>query len=329
MSAGLDIADVRAAFDLDRAAPATLRPAARGALGRVWRLDIGPHRYAVKEIFDDDVTERLVSYETDFTARAAARGVRLPRSHPDPSGRFLVPVAAGRLRLYDWVDAARADLTDPRTARRLGTLLANLHRAAPPADREPDGGPPDPWFDVPPATDSWPPLVAAAAGQRWAGALAALVDRLPELTSLCVPADPACMVVCHRDLHPENVLVDPDGGLVVLDWDNLGPADPARELARTVMDWFYVDDRLDADALRATLSTYVAAGGPARLPDPAVFGLLVASRLNFLRGQLRVALDPDATADDRAWATREIEEAVVILPTPAVLAEVLAIAAST
>ena len=31
--------------------------------------------------------------------------------------------------------------------------------------------------------------------------------------------------MCHRDLHPDNVFADPDGDLVVVDWDNLGPAD--------------------------------------------------------------------------------------------------------
>ncbi|HKD97143.1 MAG TPA: phosphotransferase [Micromonosporaceae bacterium] len=329
MPTGPDPDAVRAAFGLASAAPATLRPAARGALGRVWRLEIGPDRYAVKEVFDDEVTERLVRYETDFTSRAAARGVRLPRSHPDPTGRFLVTLGSGRLRLYDWVDATRADLADPRTPGRLGTLLADLHLAAPRSDREPAGGAPDPWFDVPPPPEAWPPLVAAsaAAGMPWAGALAAVVARLPELTALCAPTEPVRMVVCHRDLHPENVLAGPDGGFVVLDWDNLGPADPARELARVLMDWFFVDDHLDADSVGAALSAYAAAGGPARLRDLSVFGLLVASRLNFLRGQVTVALDPEAAEDDQVWAAREIDEAVTILPTPGVLTEVLAIAA--
>ena len=40
------------------------------------------------------------------------------------------------------------------------------------------------------------------------------------------PADPARLIVCHRDLHPENVHVNPAGALVVVDLDELGPAEP-------------------------------------------------------------------------------------------------------
>ncbi len=328
-SPGPDLDTVRTAFGLDPAVPAAIRPAARGALGRVWLLEHGTQRYAVKEVFDDSVTEHLVRYEVDFTSRVAEQGVRVPHSYRDRAGMVLSRVpGGGRLRLYDWVAGRPVDLADPRTPERLGALLAGLHRVAPRADREPDGGPPDPWYDVPPPLDAWPPLVAATRDEPWGPALSALVDRLPPLVALATPADPTAMRICHRDLHPENVLVDTDGAFVVLDWDNLGPADRDRELARVLMDWFYVDDTLDADALRAALSAYRAERGPARLAGMDAFGLLIASRLNFLHRQVGIAVDPDATADDRAWAVREIEEAVRILPPPDVLGQVLEVAAA-
>jgi len=35
-------------------------------------------------------------------------------------------------------------------------------------------------------------------------------------------------VLTERDLHPDNVLVEASGDLVLLDWDDTGPACPDR-----------------------------------------------------------------------------------------------------
>jgi hypothetical protein len=51
--------------------------------------------------------------------------------------------------------------------------------------------------------------------------------------------------------------------------------------------------------------------------------MLLATRLNFLRRQTGVAIDPRAERRDREWAEREIDEALRILPTPRQLADVL------
>jgi thiamine kinase-like enzyme len=59
-------------------------------------------------------------------------------------------------------------------------------------------------------------------------------------------------VTCHCDLHPDNVLVDGTGELVLLDWDDAGPACPDRELAGVLVFW-HVDEAGSADdaAVRA------------------------------------------------------------------------------
>jgi hypothetical protein len=51
--------------------------------------------------------------------------------------------------------------------------------------------------------------------------------------------------------------------------------------------------------------------------------MLIATQLNFLNLQVRVALDPAAAPRDRKWAELEIDEGLRILPTPAVTAAVL------
>ncbi len=313
----------REAFDLG-AEDVSITPGARGAQGQVWRLEVGRRVFALKQVFAGTPPARVqVEAEVAFTQRAAAAGARLPASHPDRSGRYLVPLPdGGWLRLYDWVDLRAADLV--AGAEALGVLLAGLHRCAPPADREPGGASPDRWYEVPPDPDAWRPLVTAAteAGTSWGSRLAAAVDGLPALYAILASADPTRMRLCHRDLHPDNVFADEAGELVVVDWDNLGPADPARELAGTLVACFHDGDP-DLASMRRAYRSYVAAGGPARLRSAADFTMLIATQLNFLNLQVRVALDPAALPRDSNWAELEIDEGLRILPTPDLTAAVL------
>ncbi|MDX3110259.1 phosphotransferase enzyme family protein [Nonomuraea angiospora] len=356
---------VREAFGWDADVVVSAGP--RGALGQIWRLDVGPARYALKEIFGEPPSEALIEAELAFGRRAAEAGVRLPAGHRDRDGRHLLRAPGGGtwLRLYDWVDLRPVDLAARATPGELGALLARLHRCAPAAATEPDGGPPAAWYHQVPAEQEWPRVenhqapadeegpraeyrqVPAEeerpravcpqgpaerdwrrAGVAWAGRLAERVATLPELCAAVAPADPAELIVCHRDLHPENVLADPSGALVVVDWDNLGPAAPGRELARALFDWFCDGPDADLDAMRAMYEAYVREDGPGRIRQAADFSMLLASRLNFLLVQTRVALDPGAERRHREWAEREIDEALRILPTPRQLADVLALTAS-
>jgi Ser/Thr protein kinase RdoA (MazF antagonist) len=319
------VAHVRKAFGWGEDVAVSAGP--RGALGQIWRLDVGPACYALKEIFANPPSEALVEAELAFARRAARAGVRLPASHPARDGRYLLAGPGGAwLRLYDWVDLRPVEPTAPATPGELGALLARLHRCAPAATAEPGGGPPDPWYDRVPNEPDW--ARAAGSGAAWVARLADRLATLPELCAAVAPADPAGLVVCHRDLHPGNVLADPAGALVVVDWDNLGPAAPGRELAHALFDWFCDGPNADLDAMHGMYGAYLREGGPGRITEPADFTMLLACRLNFLLVQAGVALDPRAEPRHREWAEREIDEALRILPTPRQLADVLALTRS-
>ena len=317
------VAHARAAFGWDGDIEVSAGP--RGALGQIWRLDIGSARYALKEIFAEPPTEASIQVELDFARRAVEAGVRVPASHPDREGRHLLTAPGGTwLRCYDWIDLRPVALTAPDTPSQLGALLARLHRCAPAGAVEPNGGgPPDPWYDRVPAPHEWSEV--SMSGAWWAARLAARLTTLPQLCAAVGPADPARLIVCHRDLHPQNVHVDPAGALVVVDCDELGPAEPGRELARALFDWFCDEATTDLDAVRVMVESYLSEGGPGRIIESADFSMLLAHRLNFLLDQARLALDPRTEPRHREWAEREVDESLRIMPSPRQLADVLAV----
>jgi len=301
----------------------------RGAAGRIWCLDLGTECYAVKELFRRS-DEESVRREVAFTAHLRAAGIRLPDSLPGADGRFVVPLPTDGddtwLRLYRWIDGVHADLADPGLATRIGDLAGRLHAHAPPAQ-----GAADPWYDTVPGPASWDELAAAARAQGadWGRALARQAGLLADLTDLVTPAAVERLVTCHRDLHPDNVLVQDSGDLVLLDWDDAGPACPDRELAGLLMFWHVTDDgRADDAAVVRTLASYHAAGGPGRLRDDRSFGMYIAGRLNFLHSQASVALDPRATAEHRRYASSEISDTLARLPALTLISHLGSLAAT-
>ena len=174
------VEQVCGAFGLAAGPGASIIPVSRGAMGRVWCLDLGAERYAVKELFWES-DEESVRTEVTFTAYLDSAGIRLPGSLPGRGGRFLQELAGdggggGWLRLYRWIDGVAVDLADPGLAARIGGLAGRLHALA-----RPDRGAVDPWYDRVPGPAIWDQLADAARGQGagWGEAMAGRGPRTP------------------------------------------------------------------------------------------------------------------------------------------------------
>jgi Ser/Thr protein kinase RdoA (MazF antagonist) len=285
-------------------------PVASGRLGDVWRLTTDHGRFAVKDARFADAhgdAERDAAYQ-DLVRDA---GVPMPSVVRTVDGRVTADVAGRRIRVYEWVDVLPSDRhLDPEA---VGRLLAAIHSVEVAAEDPVDG-----WYVDPVGADAWHELLGRLRIRDcpFADRLAALLPTVLELEE--VIAAPKRVQVCHRDLWADNVLRTPEGGLVVLDWENSGPGDVAGELGCALFEWGLGD----RGRSRALYTAYVDAGGPGRLEGREDFTMLVAQTGNIARVACErwlTSSTEEERADNAAWAAEFFDDPV----TPGVLDRIL------
>ena len=320
-----------AAFDLGRVVGEPV-VAARGELGRIWRLETTTGRWALKELLRPrpGAADEACA-DVAFQEAALAAGIPMPRPIAAADGEILVEVGPPgdrrSVRVYSWVDLRDRDAVVPLD--EVAAILGRLHALAIRDDR-----PIDPWFRDPVPAAEWPVVLAAAraAGAPWAAALAGLIPTLEAGVEAAAeafagdpmgnpatsggsgsggsgggpgggPGDRDAPITCHLDFNPENVLLDAAGRVVVVDWENSGPEHAAQELASAVAE-FVADP---ADTARF-LHAYESAGGTARLTDRTSFAMTLIVQARLIRTYAGRALDPSFGPEDRARAAHWVED---------------------
>ena len=296
---GSHAAETAARFGLGEAT-SFAGPVARGRVGEIWRLDTERGSYAVKTWRErPDVTE--VDADTALQEHFLGAGVPMPAPVRATDGAVLAEVGGVPLRVHTWVDVLPEDRgLDPAA---VGALLALLHRSAPPAP-----GPVDAWFTEPVGAAGWSAARRAlgAAGAPFAARLDALVPSLLDAEASWTTAR-ASWSPATATCGPTTCARTPAGGLMALDWENAGAAEPAQELAQLVVEF----GRGDPGRWRALHAAYVGAGGPARLREPRDFTLLLAVQGQIVRVGCRrwlAATTDDDRADNEAWVAEFLDE---------------------
>ncbi|MFF2427213.1 phosphotransferase [Streptomyces mirabilis] len=301
------------------AGPWALAPVTRGALGQIWRFSGNGSSWAVKELlFGCD--EEQVRREAGLRQAAEDLGIVSPRLFPNRHGAYVSHVTASSgssgssggsyVKLYDWIDGAEADASDPGILDWCGRTMALLHTAGQDASETPDS-----WYERSPQDVEWKALhkQVRQAGLPWAEALGRFIDTsAAELAHWVTPADPGDLVTSHLDLQPQNVLVGRDGP-VLLDWDNAGVTSAEHEFARAVYVWSG-GNHVDIDSARRLARAYRAAGGRAAITGPQSFSMLFATALNFVYVQAECAIDRTVTAAQREFASRQVVDSLRGMP---------------
>lgn len=270
-----------------------------GWSNRVLRLRTTDGDYAVKELRNAWGEPRWLDWLAEgwrVERAALAAGIAAPEPVPAPDGGCAAHVrradgsGEAPVRVHRWVAAS----TVPREpvghdlARWVGTSLARQHALA--------LAPLDPGLYAGRTgltTDAvWPELVARsrAASAPWADALDAGAGLARRASELLVD-DGAPTVLAHGDVDQKNLLVAPDGPLLV-DWDVVLPVVPAQDVvhaAVTMACW-----RAPA-AARGVLRGYEEGGGERVDPEPRHLGPALASRLGWIRFSVDRALDAAAS----------------------------------
>jgi aminoglycoside phosphotransferase (APT) family kinase protein len=289
-----------------------MTPVTRGALGQIWRLTGNGSSWAVKELlFGCD--EAQVRREAALRDSAADLGIASPRLHPNREGAHVSRLdspGGSYVKLYDWVDGTRADASAPDVLDWFGRTMALLHQAGEGAVETPGD-----WYERCPDDADWEDVLKKVrdAGLPWADELGRFVTTsAPRLAYWVTPSAPGGLVTSHLDLQPQNVLVGPDGP-VLLDWDNAGPIPAEREFARAVHVWSGRNE-VDIASARHLARAYRDAGGRAVVTGPESFSMLFATDLNYIHVQAQTSVDPAVTAAQRAFAGGQVVTCLRALP---------------
>ena len=305
-------------FDLG-AHPRMEGPVARGELGQVWRLTTRRGRYAVKDPFfdvDAEACERDAAYQD----RVRDAGVPMPAVVRSVGWRVTERIGGTTVRVYEWVDVLPRDRTLHPSV--VGRTLAAIHRVGLPTEETIEE-----WYADPVGEDRWRELAdrLERSGAPFAEDLRRTLPIIAAAERL-VRRSPAVQL-CHRDLWADNLLATPAGGVMVMDWENCGPAVPSQELM-VVLAEFGARWRVDRqDGVRALVTAYEDAGGPARLTGPEDATMLVAQLGHIAEEGGRrwlASTSPSDRAHNEAWVRELLDEPPTVALVEAILEAALA-----
>jgi aminoglycoside phosphotransferase (APT) family kinase protein len=168
-------------------------------------------RGAVVKVPDPSTPESWIRYEARYAEAARIAGAPVPRL------LGMEEVAGRTASVWEHVEGMsmwQHVVDRPDRSAELGRLLAELQLAL---------------FELVPAVALPRQRDRLTSKIRWAAA--SIDESLVQALEL-LPPDSAALHLCHGDLHPSNVLLGPEGPMIV-DWFDASRGDPVADVARS------------------------------------------------------------------------------------------------
>ncbi len=241
-------------------------PVSGGFHHRMWRLDTGAGRFAVKQLADDldmgdaATVDRINA--TEITARTFLdHGVPALCSLSSDGHHLQLLDGVGYI-VYPWTDAraCHRNRIGEGHALTVAAVLARMHHSNIHVPELRDVS------SVPLTADRVVDLVELARrrnvreGQLLGERLTDLLD-VVELQGPAVAVLGQNQVISHGDLDHKNVLWDAAGDPLVIDWESARRINPTYELLLEALDWSGITAHFATRPFVAFLEAYLDAGG--------------------------------------------------------------------
>jgi len=257
-----------------------------------WRLRTGSGDYLVKRLWGLDDPPWWTRIEQGMALESAALSQGLPIARPIEPRNPVFGYAArvddfGTVRLYDWINHRTLTAAD-EVAPWLGRVGAALHGLRPLTGEQPEWR----WWGVF-SRDRWEEWASLGRSQDrpWADDLRRQVGFFDELGQSIQAAFTAAgdQVLSHGDLEPYNVLVSPEG-FVLIDWESAACESATLEIGRAAVSF----GGEDPGRINLILQEYVDSGGVLAPIGDDLFLRKVSLRLCHLAEQLDVEVGKES-----------------------------------
>ncbi|MCW3054520.1 MAG: hypothetical protein JWN14_3690 [Chthonomonadales bacterium] len=234
---------------------------AGGLVHRLYRVQTSRGQFAIKILSSHVLSEPQTRHRIAQGERIAASVSRagLPAvAALQVAGEALHQIGDEMVLVYPWIDGQSlpSSSAGPHRATQIGAILGKMHDL--PWDFPELAPPVRQTF----SDEEWTHLAQQSSQQEadWAASLKSALFDLARWGQLYTQAQHALgdrWVISHGDLHQQNVLWASENSPWLIDWENAGWQQPAKEAVVCALEWSgFVEGEPDLPTFRAFLQGY-------------------------------------------------------------------------